>query len=271
MPLYKPFGILPGEVADYDVLKKEFTEAKNLAKNTTSWQWSSRNNNGLNYKDIASNGAGVIVEQRQRSAVLYAGEGENKDATNIKYAPTNLASSTAPWQIPYLRGWMDVWEGELALNWTSSYSELVIIGYSFFAYRLGSTGEGVSTISGFFDDETQPRIKFGVRVDGSIVEGSGCGTNDATNGPEIVWGAGSRQKAIVSSSTSVQMLSAGSHSISPVAAQGPANQTDKKNFYRTESIKTNDGSSLNEPNNGVAIVNARIHVIRFPRGRNFGA
>ena len=273
MPLYKPFGILPGEVADYSVLEKEFLEAKKIAKNTTSWQWKSREGTGLNYKDITSNGSGVIVEQRQRAAVLLAGEGENNDARNIKYAPTDLSAPLYPWPIPYLRGWKSVWGGELDLEWTSSYSELVLVGYSFFLYRLSSESEGRSQslgYEGFFDDKIQPRIKFGVNIDGSIVEGSGCGTNEATNGPEMVAGAGSRQKAIVSSSTSVQMLGAGSHRISPVAAQGPANQTDKDNYYRTEEIKTTDGS-LEEPNNGVVVVNARIHVIRFPRGRNFGA
>ena len=290
MSLYKPFGIFPGQVVDQKQLEKEYNEAKKIIKNTTSWQWMSDKSSGLEYAKLAKGGAGVIVEQRQRSGYINAGGGKNYDATNIDYGELALDAPINPWYIPYLRGWKEVWDGELNLNWTSSHSELVLVGYSFFAYRLGTWGEGtkapgipessedVGSIAGhdtgqwFFGKDTQPRIKFGVRIDGSVVEGSGCGTNNATQAPEMIWGSGSRQKAIVSSSTSVHMLGAGSHEVAPVAGQGPANKTDKDNYYKTDAIKTNySDDSDNSPNNGVVVVNARIHTIRFPRGRMLGS
>ena len=83
MSLYKPFGIYSGEIVDPDQLTKEFTEAKKIAENTTSWQWMSSKDSGLNYDTMAENGAGVIVEQRQRAAYIDAGKGKNYDANNI--------------------------------------------------------------------------------------------------------------------------------------------------------------------------------------------
>ena len=270
MSLYKPFGIYSGEIVDPDQLTKEFTEAKKIAENTTSWQWMSNTNSGLSYDTMAENGAGVIIEQRQRAAYIDAGKGKNYDANNIKYNSLPLNAPLNPWYIPYMRGWHHVWGGELNVSWNSSHSELVLIGYSFFAYRLSSKNESRIDGSNFFSATTMPRIKFGVRVDGAIVEGSGCGTNVSSSSPEIVWGSGSRQKAIVSSSNSVQMLGAGSHTVAPVAGQGPCNITDKDNYYHIKELASNVGEGLHGPSHGVVMVNARLNIVRFPRGRKFG-
>ena len=272
MSLYKPFGISSANTIDPDQLEKEFIEAKKIAENTTSWQWLSSNKSRLKYDTIAKNGAGVIVEQRQRAAYLQTDK-MNLDGRNINKEALKLKNGLDPWYIPYMRGWHSVWGGELDINWTSSHSELVLIGYSFFVYRLASKDESLTnTANGqwWFSDDVRPRIKFGVKIDGSIIEGSGCGTNVSTNGPEMVWGNGSRQKAIVSSSNSIQMLGSGNHTASPVAAQGPANKTDRNYYYKSDKFLTSPGEGLNGPAHGVAMINARFHIIRFPRGRNFG-
>ena len=275
MPLYKPSGVFSGEITDPEKLEQEFRKAKNIAENTTSWQWMSSKKSGLEYNTMAENGAGVIVHQKQRAAHLRIGGSShlNVDARNINRESLKLSEPLDPWYIPYMRGWHDVWGGELNIDWTSSHSELVLISYSFFAYRLASKEESVYTDSSgqyWFDVKVQPRIKFGVSVDGSIVEGSGCGTNNVTSSPETVYGNGSRQKAIVSSSSSVQMLGAGAHLVSPVAGQGPANARDRLNYYKTDEILTAPGEGLNGPNHGVVMVNARLNIFRFPRGRRFG-
>tara|TARA_R100001594_G_scaffold7620_3_gene20488 strand:+ start:3859 stop:4674 length:816 start_codon:yes stop_codon:yes gene_type:complete len=270
MPIYKPFGIFYDESIDRNRLKKEYTEAKNIIEDTTSWQWVSSQQSGLNYDSIAKNGSGVIVEQRQRAG--YLDTKGNMEARNIMAGSLSLDDGLAPWYIPYLRGWHDVWNGELNIEWTSNTAELVLVGYSFFAYRLSSKNESDHWKRGqyWFADHVQPRMKFGVRVDGSVTEGSGCGTNDSTNGPEMVWGNGSRQKAIVSSSNSVHMLGAGQHLVAPVAGQGPANETDSDYYYRTNEILSSPGEGLNGPNHGVVMVNARLNIIRFPRGQKLG-
>lgn len=277
MPLYKPFGIYPGEVADPEQLLKEYSEASKVVENTTSWQWMSDNTSGLEYRRYGKNGSGVIVEQRQRAAFIDAGSDYQYDATNISGEPLQLQNPLDPWPIPYLKGWQDLWNGELAMSWSSGHSELVLIGCSLFAYRLASKEESLyATTAGdewYFGESTQPRIKFGVDIDGRVVEGSGPGTNIGTNGPEMTWANGSRQKAIISTTNSIQMLGAGEHRVSPVGAQGPANSTNKEHYYSTDSIKTLFDESEDDrggPNHGVVVVNARIHTIRFPRARKFG-
>lgn len=283
MSLYKPFGNFQNEVVDPDRISTEWSEAKNIANSTSSWQFCSQAKSGLEYSALAKNGSGVRVLQKQRNGYAGAGLGINEDGHFLK------TSGGSAWLIPYLRGYQDVWDGDLKITWTSEESELVLVGYSMWAYRLSSVAENkhaktwsadspdisIYVGSSFFDSsDVRVRTMLGLRLDGTVIDGSGPGTNVATTGKESTRGAGSRAKGIVTSSSSVHLLRAGTHTITPVAGQAIAaneidgvDRQDKITYFANGG---SDGSSGNSTNLGVAVVNARVHVIRFPRGIMLG-
>ena len=299
MSIYKPKGNFQNEVVDPDRLSEEWTSAKRIVDNATSWQFLSQDASGLDYSTLASSGAGVRVLQKQRSGYSGAGRQENKDAPYLKTETSGVAGYR-PWLIPYLKGYQEVWDGDLNLTWTSDTTELVLIGYSLWTYRLSSKYEntnnqiGGATVEGsgggigldpdpgydqvgsiytgadFFGEKTQIRTKLGLKLDGYVVDGSGPGTNVATNSPEFTYGAGSREKGIVTSSQSLHIIRAGTHRVSPVAGQAPSTFRDIDDYFDVGSLDYLDDTADNNQNLGVGIINARIHVIRFPRGKMLG-
>ena len=305
MSLYKTKGNFQNEVIDPDKLSEEWTSAQRIVDNATSWQFLGAPNSGLEYSELAEAGAGVSVSQKQKSGYIAAGLEANFDGPYLT-KDNHGVSGYKPWLIPYLKGYQEVWDGDLAVTWTSTTIELVLIGYSLWTYRLSSSAENTNNLLGsyyeiedktwweslfspglsttpenqpgtstypasdFFGEETRIRTRLGLKLDGLIVDGSGPGTNVATNAPEMRFGAGSREKGIVTSSQSLHMVGAGTHRVSPVAGQGPSSVRNLYNFYETEKLRYTDNTAEHQENLGVAVVNARIHVIRFPRGKMLG-
>tara|TARA_R110001583_G_scaffold74292_1_gene205878 strand:- start:15066 stop:15941 length:876 start_codon:yes stop_codon:yes gene_type:complete len=290
MSIYKPHGNFENEVIDPDKLSRDWQEAKSIIDNATSWQLHGDKTSGLTYSNLGEPGSGVQVLQKQRSGYVHAGMNENQDGGYLQEYGLGI-DKHVPWTVPYLKGFKEVWDGSMALEWTSSEPELVLIGYSMWAYRLGSTTENLNNrrLNGTtITDYTQSdwfgtlgiRTRLGLKIDGTIVEGSGPGTNVATNAPEAIVGTGSREKGIVSSSQAVRLIRAGSHRVTPVAGQGPSEiragqltgeyWKGKPMSYSKEGKNPYSGKNYSEENVGVAIVNARVHVIRFPRGKLLG-
>lgn len=286
MPIYKPKGNFKNEVIDPDRLSDEWVSARNVVENATSWQFLSTYDSGLEYSSLAKSGAGVSVLQKQIHTYALAGLGNNADS----YALSGVATEgrQVPWIIPYLKGFQDVWDGDLDLTWTSSSEELVLVGYSTWVYRLSSGSESTSDLLGgggssgggigldtfepsiddssYFGADIRIRIKLGLKLDGRIIEGSGPGTNVATNAPEMLYGAGSREKGIVTSSQSIHMLNAGTHTLSQVAAQAPSTARDIYAYRNINQLQYSKGKE----NTGVGVINSRLYAIRFPRGKMLG-
>ena len=122
MPLYVPNGIFKDEVVDPDQISEEWLDAKRIVDNTTSWQFV---NDRIKYDEVAADGAGVRVMQKQRGGYICAGLGENRDGLYIREYGKGVEGSI-PWLIPYLKGYQEVWDGSMALEWTSSAPELVL-------------------------------------------------------------------------------------------------------------------------------------------------
>jgi len=287
MSIYKPHGNFENEVIDPDKLSKDWQEAKSIIDNATSWQLHGDKTSGLSYSNLGEPGSGVQVLQKQRSGFIAADMAKNQDAPYLKEYGAGI-SGYVPWMIPYLKGFQEVWDGSMAIEWTSSDPEIVLVGYSMWAYRLASTTENLGRVLGdteyvggnWFGSTTLIRIKLGLKIDGTIIEGSGPGTNVATNAPEAIVGSGSREKGITSSSQAVRLLRAGSHRVSPVAGQGPSEFREgqisgeywkgARLSYFDQEVNPSTSELYSEENVGVAVVNARVHVIRFPRGKLLG-
>ena len=287
MSIYKPHGNFENEVIDPDKLSKDWQEAKSIIDNATSWQLHGDKTSGLSYSNLGEPGSGVQVLQKQRSGFIAADMAKNQDGPWLKQYGDGIGGYV-PWMIPYLKGFQEVWDGSMAIEWTSSDPEIVLVGYSMWAYRLASTNENYGRVvnkveytgGNWFGGNTFIRTKLGLKIDGSIIEGSGPGTNVATNAPEAVVGSGSREKGIVSSSQAVRLLRAGSHRVTPVAGQGPSELREgqltgeywkgsRLNYFDQE-VNPSTSELYSEENVGVAVVNARVHVIRFPRGKLLG-
>lgn len=287
MSIYKPHGNFENEVIDPDKLSKDWQEAKSIIDNATSWQLHGDKTSGLSYSNLGEPGSGVQVLQKQRSGFIGADMAKNYDGPWLKEYGQGI-KGYIPWAIPYLKGFQEVWDGSMAIEWTSSDPEIVLVGYSMWAYRLASTNENYGRVvdkveytgGNWFGGNTFIRTKLGLKIDGSIIEGSGPGTNVATNAPEAVVGSGSREKGIVSSSQAVRLLRAGSHRVTPVAGQGPSELREgqltgeywkgsRLNYFDQE-VNPDTLDLYSEENVGVAVVNARVHVIRFPRGKLLG-
>jgi len=279
MSLYLPNGIFKDEVVDPDQLSEEWADAKKVIDRTSAWQFFAR---GSDYDSLAADGAGVRVMQKQRGGFVGAGRGANLDGEYLTEYGRGV-NGYVPWLIPYLKGFQEVWDGSLALEWTSSSSELVLVGCSMWAYRLSSEGENWGpevaypiknyTGSDHFGKNIEIRTQLGLKLDGTVIEGSGPGTNVATNAPESFVGAGTQQKGIVTSTQSIHLLRAGTHRLTPVAGQGPSTyhpgQSGGAGAYHMSTTLVYYGG-LEEENTGVAVVNARVHAIRFPRGKFLG-
>jgi hypothetical protein len=280
MSIYAPKGNFKNEVADSDKLLDEWISAKRIADNATNWQFCSQNVGRILADAHAENGEVVTVVQKHAGGHVGAGTFGKIHHNDGKYLMGESRADTheRAWLIPYLKGWSSIFDDQLEITWTAKHSELVMVGFSFWWYRLSAdnalTHLHVSS-GGYFDGSVSPRIKVGINMDGTIIDGSGPGCNVSISKRSTVFVNGSREKSVRSVSNTVQLLPAGTHKICPVAAQGPASrlyagadhsEVDTIGYFSRanggEDTQTNKGPSV-----GIAIAQANIHVIRFPRGR----
>ena len=268
MSLYLPKGNFQNEVIDPKKLEEEWIEARRIAESADSWQFLCGDSDSLTYSNLAENSAGVKIHQKRKTSFIQAGYNLSQDGPNLQTRYLgNAPEGYVPWQIPPMKGQNPIWDGGLTLSWESSDTEMVLMGYSMWVYRLSSGLEALasSPAGAYFDDDVQIRIKTGLRLDGSLIEGSGPGTNIPTNGPEFAFGSGLSQKGFTATSDSIQMLRAGHHTVTPTAGQGPSMTRSRDEYYKTNVMKYND-----KVKHGVAVVNARVFAIRFPSGKLFG-
>ena len=271
MSLFLPKGNFQNEVIDPEKLEKEWSDARKIAESAGSWQFLSGNSDSLTYSKIAENGSGVKIHHKSTYRYTLAGQTQNQDAPTLKSDELTIVDeSKRPWQIPPLMGQKEIFDGDLSLSWDSVGTEMVLVGYSMWVYRLSSQYEvkqdsdwDLSAV--YFPSSVQIRVKTGLKVDGSLIEGSGPGMNISTNGPEFVFGSGLSQKGFTATSDAIKMLRAGRHTVTPTAGMGQHLTKDRSSYYKTNTIHFND-----ELKDGVAVVNARVFAIRFPGGKLFG-
>ena len=276
MSIYLPYGNFPEEIIDPEELSREWVSAKTVADNTSHWQFTTHQHGNKLAENIISNGAAVKIVQKTANTRMGAGRQGTQyhhDAKNLKSNQHSLADD--PWLFPYMEGWKKIFDKDLELEWTSEHTELVMFGFSYFSYRLSSkTAVGASEVGGYFDGGTFPRVKVGIRVDGSVIEGTGPGCNVPVGAADAVRGSGSNVKGFKSVSNCILMLPAGEHTIVPVGMQSLATNIGKNDPRNVEPIDyhvSGTSEASNAPDFGVAIVSANFHAIRFPRGTFIGS
>ena len=127
--LFKPFGVKSDGVVDPDVLGNEVQEASRVVNETTWWQWA----------DAAFTDSQVLADStstKDDGAVRTERDGETVQmGTNETTRPVLVTSSTTStpdtdlFQIPYNLGSIEI--DDTSVSWTSRYSELLFVAFSF--------------------------------------------------------------------------------------------------------------------------------------------
>jgi len=274
---FAPFGNNPGEVISPDELQREFDQARRIADGMTHWQMSTSDR--AFDRRIIKTGSSVIVHRREQSSI--AGHGgdvggdwpHHADAEYMTWMSSGLSNV---WLIPSQTGWSEIYDGDCSVSWVSEYTELVMFCSSWRSYRLSGKGAGgddaIPERSEYFGSGTKPRIKIGLMLDGSVIEGSGPGTGVGTSSSDTIIGGGMYVKAVKSSSVVVRLLGAGQHRVSPVAMQHIGQKQNRVHIRQVSELdyfQSGDDSPGTEF--GVGIPSCNMTVIRFPRGKWLGA
>lgn len=213
-PMWYPRGVMPGDVCDPDVLFDEFIRAAQVAGNTTQWQWLQGAFTDVNK---LKRGPPVQFSSCGTSAVMGTLPGTAPILPDTGGADPNL------WKVPYMRGLERVAAGatgDMLIQWTSVYPELVIGLYSM-QYVRGDTSVGAWTT--FFTVGRIPRVQSAIAFDGAAVPGTGPGAIPVDNRYR---GQGLATKACPLAAMTVTFLPPGAHSFEVLAGQASALNSD---------------------------------------------
>jgi len=256
--LFKPFGVKSGGVVDPDVLGNEFQEASRVVNETTWWQWA----------DAAFTDSQILADANsvEEDGAVQVGRGgvTVQMGTDETTRPVLLSDGTDTpdedlFQIPYNLGSVEI--DDTSVSWTSKYSELLFVAFSFQYVREVLEEMFVSA------DTHRIRTQIRLRIDGGDLPG--CG-------PYIVpFDGNSRGTGIATRSAApvlvgITVVPAGTHRVWAVAGQRPSEMVDPETDIGMD-FGTPSESGLNMGgdeghNSGVCIGSRRVVVLRFPRG-----
>jgi len=258
--LFKPFGVKSGDVVDPDVLGNEFQEASRVTNETTWWQWADA---AFTDTEVLAEGASddaVVAVERTGVNVLMQ--------TNLAVEPIlipDLLSGDLPdedfFQIPYQRGLVEI--DDTSVSWTSKYSELLFVAFSFQYVR-----ERLETIfsTGVAYEVNRIRTQIRLRIDGGDLPGCGPYVVPFDGSPRGT-GLGARSAAPVL--VCITVVPAGTHRVWAVAGQKPSEISESEDTPSTTwkgMDEANVGGDDDNHQYGVGIGSRRMMVIRFPRG-----
>jgi len=260
--LFKPFGVKSGDVVDPEVLGGEFQEASRVINETSWWQWADAAFTDTQVlADSTSTAEDGVVRVSKTGITAPMG---THVAANPVVVPAPLATpARIPnedlFQIPYNHGLAEI--DDTSVSWTSKYSELLFVAFSFQYIR-----EQLYQLFGS-EDTNRIRTQIRLRIDGGDLPG--CG-------PYIVpfdgksRGTGIAVRSAAPVLVGVAVVPAGTHRVWAVAGQRPSELA-----AREDSVKPDEPFfGLSEFNKGgdaaheygVGIGSRRMMVIRFPRG-----
>ncbi len=237
----KGLVVAKGVVNPSNVLA-EYYNAYQIAAQTSQWQWKEEA-----FPDIASFETPSIIDT-EAEAVTYIWDGDDhSDAGH----PT-LTFGADRWMVPTNSSYAEVGDGDIAMQWTSEYPELVLCAFSF-QYVRDPNRDG-SAIS-------MARTKIQISVDGHLQQGTGpYDKGENTNYP---YGSGSQEHSMAQTVVCMLPLQAGAHRVTAVAAQA-----DSSVRYATGGLKLEIFEWFNNVltfDQLAQIGNRRMIVIRLPK------
>lgn len=287
MSMFFPFGVFNKEVIDPEVIGDEFQEALRTAFATTHYQWQTGSMQGTPDDDVGgidrlevSKLCNVHVKRVNASFQAASSNEQRLAATDESTRASNPATTSHPsikkgpnvWLIPYNKGLHAIGDGDVSVEWTSEYPELVLSCFSFqyarwrttftnvFEYwsnlTVANRGRGLTkTVAG--ENAVRPRLQVRLEVDGARMPGTGP---SAPSTIEQYRGQGLVDSMLRTAVFSCNVLPAGDHSVIPHAGQASA-------------MLNNDTEGIYfeyPPVDGIAICQRSTTVIRIAMGTHLG-
>jgi len=261
--LFFPHGIFDGSVVSPEKTAREFFEAQQVADNCTQYQF---NKESFNHSRLETE-SHVKVEYVEQEATLRFGPGAiDFDSTSSNF-----------FFIPYMRGLQEVtmptdgWP-----EWTSTYTELVFVVFSF-QYARDRNAHWNPAVGSTATDAGYSIIRSQIKlfIDGVSLPGAGVAPTQFYG---LSRGAGLGAQSAFTSIHAMTVLPAGSHRVSVRAGQkscvsweqpweAQAQSTGAKDQHMAEPTHNLTGDP---PTSGVLIGNRSILVLRFARGGELG-
>ncbi len=240
----------PGKTIEPNELLQEFYGPLRVAQRTTQYQWAS---NAFANLDLFATGENVIFAYEAVSAHFFLTSGGGPDFT-----------SAFLWQLPYKASPVEVGDGDVALDWTSSYPEMVFV-VSCLQYCRESHAVG-DPLEDFF-----VRARIQLAIDDVRIPGCGPYTVPIEASPR---GLGLAARSARLAMVTVQFLPPGAHRVSPVASQYSGAEVGNPATYNSRSAFRAGRERLedNEPDTETVMIGSRKTIVmRCPQGRRLGA
>jgi hypothetical protein len=245
--IHAPKGyIWPSRTINPSDLMEEFYSTLRVAQRATHYQF---NNEAFLDPNFFVQGDNVRVYVARKSVEYDWADGGSPD----------LSFDADRWDIPYNSGYAEIGAGDVAIDWTTPYPQLIWCCFSYQYIREAAyTG---APLDDFF-----PRVKVRTALDDVLVPGTGPYTSGPASSPR---GNGMGQRAFRGSSVFMQMVGAGSHRVAPMAAQSVATET--MNLIQGDAAKPQKTSDNDPITDQVIIGNRKTILITFGQGGWLGA
>ena len=285
--IFLPKGVKNGEVVDPDNLARDYQEANRVASSTTQFQWHKDSFDDINkfddslckvhYKSVV---AKLNVTGRSGPRLPNGFDGAQAADMSGGASPLSVTPDPNLFEIPVNSGFHAITDTEI--NWTSEYPELVHLTFSFQYLRKSIKDYSYVTL----DHESQVgdaeyskvprhRLQVMIELDGALIVGTGPYGNN-TEGTFRGLGYGGRQ--LVTSVNTMQLVSAGFHTVRAKCCILPLTSTVNNDLDESRSIRLNGvigGSTGTFVTDGwekdVCIGNRSMLVTRYGRGMFLGA
>jgi len=275
--IYLPTGLKTGDVIDPKKIAKDFIEVKKIASETSQFQWHDNSFQDMDkfndtlckveyVKTIASPGS------TNKNVEVLTDTGVHTNLVFDEHTGGTITGVVDPdmYRIPFNKGLHTI--PGTTINWESKYPELIYIIFSYQYLRAGvNTYRDFASATADQGDHGDAksimhRFNSTIVLDGNNIVGSGPG---GLNTEGSYRGLGATTKHLASSSTVVQYVSAGIHSVSASAAILPSSQlTDNEGSESRYSISSTLTSGSGDPYGyNHCIGNRNMIVVRFGRGK----
>ena len=257
MSLFLPKGVFPAGVVDPSKLHAEFVRAARVAGQTGQWQWAAGAFGDADRALVKPDEVCTVRDSGAVEALLQHRDDVGAVPTRQRALLTSAGGADPNlWYVPYNQGFKEVGDGDIKVEWTSDYPELVWTIYTWQYIR-----EDLDTI---FSPGTNNYIRTAQRIQVDGVRKPGTGP--AVTPINTNWrGTGLASRASGSTCVDLSFFPSGNHSVTAVAAQRsiyPSGVNDEDDEHNYED---------DPPVEQVAIGHRRIICVCFALGGRLGS
>ena len=245
--IFIPKGAKKKEVIDPDTISRDYSEASRICEEVSHFQFNkgSFNNEQFNNENCkvlytaktvqlkVTGTSEPVLPQFNNSGTIQATGYTSKQTDNTD---VNLTADTGLFEVPYNKGFDTIDDTEL--TWHSDFPELVHITFSYQYVRsrnswyirdTASSPYGADYGDALWHKIRKNRFQTAIDIDGVKVVGTGPG---GVNTGDSFRGTSYTARSLATSVSTIQLLPAGTHTVSGVASLAPSAE-----------LKDNDGNT----------------------------